>query len=383
MNIFICDDNADRRKATAEAVKEAGHTPVLCSSGEELLARLQGKPPALIFLHLILRDLDGLGMLAKLRPHSVIMTMDERSSDMIGTSMKAGAADCVVLPLLKSRVEIIFMQQNALSHLKIERDEAVDFEAHSPRMLSLLKQAEKASKQALPVLITGEAGTGKSRLARRIHRLSGVDKAFMTLDCVDADIVFPNLTGFIYFKNIDKLPFKKQTALMALLKDLPKKNAPRLVASAHVEIINLVRRGDFLSDLYYYFSVMPLSMPALAQRSEDLPAIYKRMMVVEAAKLNRAPVPLPDLSGVVSFHFAKSRVLEALIGAVTTSVQGLNLFDEGEFQSFELLEREIYMAAFTHFGGNFSDIAKALKVGRSTVYRKFGDYGLLSEELAA
>ena len=185
-NILIVDDDPVQRRLLDNMVRKFGYEPVLADSGDAAVALLTGEGGARIdavVLDLVMPNLDGLGVLAKMReaalPVPVIVQTAHGGIDNAVTAIRAGAIDFVVKPVGPERLHVSLRNalaahalEGALARIKRSRAGTLGFRdiiTKSPRMQSVLRTAEKAANSAIPVLIEGQSGVGKELIARAIH----------------------------------------------------------------------------------------------------------------------------------------------------------------------------------------------------------------------
>src|SRR5919106_4505292 len=184
--ILIADDDAVQRRLVENMVQKCGYEPLVVDSGDAAVALLTA-PDAqainAIVLDLVMPDLDGLGVLARMREAGlsipVIVQTAHGGIDNVVTAMRAGAIDFVVKPVGAERLTVSL--RNALATKALESEikrinrshtgtlTFKDIITRSPRMQAVLRQAEKAAGSAIPVLIEGRSGVGKELIAQAIH----------------------------------------------------------------------------------------------------------------------------------------------------------------------------------------------------------------------
>src|SRR5690349_23352650 len=198
--VLIVDDDPVARRLVENMVSRAGYEPVIAEGGDLALAILTGGNTRIdcVILDLVMPDLDGLGVLAKMREGSldvpVIVQTAHGGIDNVVSAMRAGAVDFVVKPASAERLEVSLRNALAarrlageLQRLKRKREGTLtlaDVITRADAMRPALKAAEKAAASAIPVLIEGESGTGKELIARAIHG-SGARRArpFVAVNC--------------------------------------------------------------------------------------------------------------------------------------------------------------------------------------------------------
>ena len=199
--ILIVDDDPVQRRLLDNMVRKSGYEPLLAETGEQAVAMLSG-PGAqrvdCVVLDLVMPDLDGLGVLARLRENGinlpVIVQTAHGGIDNVISAMRAGAMDFVVKPVGAERLQVSIRNaldkgalEGELARVKRSRDGTLTFKdivTRSPVMQSVLHNAEKAAASHIPVLIEGESGVGKELIARAIHGSSERRaKPFVAVNC--------------------------------------------------------------------------------------------------------------------------------------------------------------------------------------------------------
>lgn len=263
---------------------------------------------ALIVLDLDLPDIDALGLLRKIQAADaapVIVLASAPSAPLAKLAMREGAADYLMKPLTAERVEIsmrnalkISVLEEEISRLKRQADGKLawsDIIAVSPEMQRALGLAKRAAELDIPVLIEGEAGTGRELIAKAIHAAS--PRAAQRLVTVDLrEHTAPGRTspaetlldalwmeaegGTLYVQEVSELSQRDQERLAALLarrgrsgegKGEEGKSANvRLICSSSANLIELVKNRQFREDFYYLINVFPIWIPPLRDRPDDL-----------------------------------------------------------------------------------------------------------------
>src|SRR5436190_3493129 len=184
--ILIVDDDPVQRRLLESMVRRFGYEAVALDGGDAALGRLlapDAPPTDAIVLDIVMPDLDGLGVLARLREAGsnipVIVQTAHGGIDNVISAMRAGAADFVVKPVGVERLQVSLRNalaatalESEIQRLKRSRAGTLTFKdivTRSPRMHAVLRQAEKAATSAIPVLIEGQSGVGKELVARAIH----------------------------------------------------------------------------------------------------------------------------------------------------------------------------------------------------------------------
>jgi DNA-binding NtrC family response regulator len=334
--ILIVDDDPVQRRLLEALIRRFGYDAEVADSGEAALARLQSTsaPPIdLLILDLVMPDLDGMGVLGRLReqkrPIPTIVQTAHGSIEAVISAMRAGALDFVVKPVGAERLQISI--KNALRVDALE-DEIRRMNRHASGTLSfkdlasksedmerVVRLGERAAKSTIPVLLEGESGVGKELIARAIQGASDRrGRSFITVNCgalpenLVESILFGHEKGAftganekhagkfveahggtLFLDEIGELPLETQVKLLRALQEgeidpvggkRPVKVDIRLISATNQNLIELVKRGVFREDLYYRLNVFPITIPPLRARREDIPDLARRFAARFAAE---------------------------------------------------------------------------------------------------
>jgi DNA-binding NtrC family response regulator len=334
--VLIVDDDPVQRRLLDNMVRKFGYEPVVAEGGDAAVALLTGTDGAQIdavVLDLVMPDLDGLGVLAKLREAGlgtpVIVQTAHGGIDNVVTAMRAGAADFVVKPVGAERLAVSLRNalaasvlEGELARIKRSRSGTLSFKdiiTRSPRMQAVLRTAEKAAASTIPVLVEGQSGVGKELIARAIHG-SGERRAkpFVAVNCgaIPDNLVesilfghekgaFTGATerhtgkfveasgGTLFLDEVGELPLAAQVKLLRAIQEgevepvgakKPVKVDVRLISATNRDLIADVKAGRFREDLFYRLHVFPIAVPALAERPEDVPELARHFLARFAAE---------------------------------------------------------------------------------------------------
>ncbi len=337
--ILIADDDPVQRRLLEAMVRRFGYEAETVDGGEEALARLTrpgATPIALLILDLVMPDLDGMGVLTRMRDAKmatpVIVQTAHGSIEAVISAIRAGAHDFVVKPVGAERLQISIKNALAANALagEIQRISRrtqgnltfKDLVSRSPDMARVIRLGERAAHSNIPVLIEGESGVGKELIARAIQ--GGSDrrgKPFVTVNCgaLPANLVesilfghekgaFTGATekhngkfleangGTLFLDEIGELPLDIQVKLLRALQEgeidpigakRPVRVDIRLISATNQNLIELVKRGQFREDLFYRLNVFPISIPPLRSRREDIADLARRFAARFAAEEGR------------------------------------------------------------------------------------------------
>src|SRR5215831_2757957 len=334
--VLIVDDDPVQRRLLDNMVRKLGYEPLVAEGGDAAMAALTGDDGARIdavVLDLVMPDLDGLGVLAKMREAGlaipVIVQTAHGGIDNVVTAMRAGAADFVVKPVGAERLAVSLRNaltasalQGELNRIKRSRSGTLTFRdivTRSPRMHAVIRTAEKAAGSAIPVLIEGQSGVGKELIARAIHGTGDRRaKPFVAVNCgaIPDNLVesilfghekgaFTGATdrhtgkfveasgGTLFLDEVSELPPAAQVKLLRAIQEnevepvgarKPVKVDVRIISATNRDLIADVVQGRFREDLFYRLHVFPISVPALNDRPEDIPELARHFLTRIAAE---------------------------------------------------------------------------------------------------
>ena len=326
--VLIVDDDPVQRRLLEAMVQRFGYQAVVAEGGDAALRLLGGPQPIdCMVLDLVMPDLDGLGVLARMREAGldipVIVQTAHGGIDNVVSVMRAGATDFVVKPASPERLQVSLRNALAakalageLRRLKRSRDGTLtiaDVITRSDAMRPVLRAAEKAAASAIPVLIDGESGVGKELIARAIHG-AGARRAkpFVAVNCgaMPENLVesilfghekgaFTGATdkhtgkfieadgGTLFLDEVGELPPAAQVKLLRALQEgevepvggrKTVKVDVRIISATNRDLIADVKAGRFREDLFYRLHVFPISVPPLRQRTEDIPELARHFL---------------------------------------------------------------------------------------------------------
>ena len=325
---------------------------------------------------------------------------------------------------------------------KINKDYKITLDniiSESEIMEHTKQKALIASKSNSTVLITGESGTGKELFARAIHNHSDrVDNTFVTVNCaaIPDNLLESELFGYeegaftgakkggklgkfeiahkgtIFLDEIGDMSLHLQGKLLRVLqeRELDKIGGKsnilidvRVIAATNKNLVELVEKGQFREDLYYRLNVIPITLPALRQRKDDIPLLIDYMIKEYAHKLNKDVLGIEDDAKKTLIDYSwpgnvreLQNVIEYSINMSNSSLLNLDIipnnikskyYDEKsnkceEIRTLEDLEKEEISKAlnkFKHYKKDKELVAKSLGISRATLYRKLEKYNLISK----
>lgn len=322
LKVLVVDDDASHAEAVAETLERIGYECVLANSGRDGARRIETEDFDVILTDLRMADLDGLALLRKARqeqPDAEVVVITGHSDVKTAVeAMQQGAANYLTKPVGRDELRAIIDKaveklrlSRANQQLKKQLDEKFGFEGvvgDSSRMHDILNRLKAIAPTSASVLIQGETGTGKELVAKAIHNNSPrKTKPFVAINCTVSnenlldDLLFGHVPGAftggdklrkgvfeeanggtLFLDEIGDMPLNLQAKLLRVLEDQkvqrlgsnePIKVNVRVLSATHKDLEAAVATGQFRQDLYYRLKVVPIRLPALRERREDIPLL--------------------------------------------------------------------------------------------------------------
>ena len=338
--ILVVDDDPVQRRLLETAITRSGMQVVTAPGGGpalDLINGPKGEQISLVMLDLVMPDMGGLDVLARLRPiHPelpVIVLTAKGGIDSAVEAMRAGANDFLVKPASPERIAISIRNQlkigtlsGEVKQLKKKTENRLTFEdlvATSAEMRQVFRLGTRAAQSNIPILIEGESGVGKELIARAIQGSSDRSgRPFVTVNCgaIPENLIesilfghekgsFTGATdkhlgkfqeadgGTLFLDEIGELRIDMQVKLLRALQEgevdpvgskRPVKVDVRIISATNRDLAELTREGQFREDLYYRLNVFPIVIPPLRGRREDVPALARHFIERFAAEEHKA-----------------------------------------------------------------------------------------------
>ena len=444
--ILVIDDEKNIRTMLARALDLEGFAVEVAEDGKSGLAAIDTHAPDLVLLDLKLPDITGLEVLEALqkkekRP-AVIMMSGHGTLEAAVKATQLGAIDFTSKPLEMERLFVTIKNALTIETLgrtvgKMRRsvEKRHGMVGSSVALNELIDAVRRAAPTKARVLITGESGVGKELVAAAIHESSNrADEPFVKLNCaaISQTLVESELFGHekgaftgadkqhrgrferahkgtIFLDEIGEMPLDTQARLLRVLQegelervggnDTVKVDV-RVIAATNRDLLAEVKEGKFREDLYYRLNVLPIEVPPLRARKDDIPALAMSLLdracreneleekewseeALQALSAHDFPgnvrelVHLVERLAILTAHktIAVSDVKRALPGAV--KMQGSEIPKEGRlYELLEGFERRILEDRIAHFKGNMSKAADDLGLERSHLYKKVRRLGI-------
>ncbi len=451
--VAIVDDEAGIRAALTQLLEYEGYEVKAVSSGREALALYESWRPQLMFLDVKMAGIDGLETLKRLRaldPAAVVVMISGHAS--IHDAVEAthlGAYDILEKPLDTDRILVTL--RNAIGHLDLrEENERLrgsvqrsgEIVGRSGAVRALVEQIGRVAGTPARVLITGENGTGKELVARALHAGSPRAAApFVEVNCaaIPSELIESELFGHmkgsftgavadragkfeqadggtLFLDEIGDMSHAAQAKVLRVLQDgevtriggqKSRKVDVRIVAATNKRLEEEIAQGRFREDLYYRLNVVPIVVPPLRERREDIPMLVQHFITrlsgesgmtlkdVEPAAMERLqaldwPGNIRELRNTVErllILAAGPRIVlgdvERLVGPRAGDATGG--FDSLEqfttYEEFKLAaERAFLLVKLRQFDWNVAETARVLDMPRSNLYKKIERHGLAREQ---
>ena len=445
-DILIVDDEADIRELVAGILEDEGHRTRTAGSSDEALAAIESRRPHLVFLDIWLQGsrLDGLQVLELVKAHHpdlpVVMISGHGNIETAVSAIRAGAYDFIEKPFKADRLVLVAERALEASRLKREvRDlkarsvQASRIAGHSPAVNALRQTVERVAPTNARVLITGAPGVGKELAARTLHALSSrasgpfivINAATITPETMEAELFGVEAVegrgrrvgaleeahgGTLYIDEIADMPRETQNRILRVLVDQNFQRVGgttrvhvdvRIISSSSRDLNQEIASGRFREDLFHRLGVVPIRVPALSERREDIPELIGFFMEqISAATGLPSRVIADDAMAVLQSHDWPGNVRQlrnnverlmilsggetgqpitaemlpsdvgALVPTTPNGAGGEKLMSLPLRDAREIFEREYLMAQIARFSGNISRTAEFIGMERSALHRK-------------
>jgi two-component system nitrogen regulation response regulator NtrX len=449
-DILITDDERDIRELISDILKDEGFTTRLASNSEQCMAEVARELPALMILDIWLKDsrMDGIDILKTVRREHpdipIVIISGHGNIEIAVAAIKQGAYDFIEKPFNIDQLMVVIKRAMETSRLRRENTALKRGDSQPSEMLgecatfrSLRAQLDKVTKSNGRVMLTGQPGSGKETAARYIHahsnRAAGpfvvVSSASIAPDRME-EVLFGRESadrgiekglleqahgGIIYFDEIADMPLGTQSKILRVLVDQQFARVGgadkvqvdlRVISSTNRDLAAAIRDGQFRQELYHRLNVVPIPVPSLEERREDIPLLSEHFIAV----LNRTQgLPLRRLGddarallqtmvwpgNVRQLRNVIERVL--ILGEASGDITARELpvteevqAEEGRVvlsgglatlplrEARELFEREYLLTQINRFGGNISRTASFVGMERSALHRKLKSLGVVT-----
>ena len=458
--ILIVDDEPDIRMLVDGVLRDEGYDTRQAGDSDAAIAAFRARRPSLVILDVWLQGskLDGLGILQNLHteePHvPVVMISGHGNIETAVAAIQHGAYDFIEKPFQSDRLLLVVRRALEAAHLARENAELrlragpeIELIGNSATLSALRSAIERVAPTGSRVLIQGPAGSGKEVVARMIHaRSRRAEAPFVALNCAilnparfeeelfgieaGADgVAHPRRAGVLerahggtlVLDEVSDMPLETQGKIVRALQDQTferlggssrVKVDVRVLSTTNKDLQAEIAAGRFREDLYYRLAVVPLRLPSLKERREDIPPLARHFLLRSAEISGMAPRELSSdaLAALQAFDWAGNvRQLrnlmdwllimapggtadliraEMLPPEVGSSAPALNGSPSADVMSLplrearDLFETQYLQSQLVRFGGNISRTAGFVGMERSALHRKLKQLGITSEDRA-
>ena len=442
-DILIVDDERDIRELISDILEDEGFTTRLAGTSDEAMAEMNKEPPALMILDIWLKDsrMDGIDILKTVKRDNpdvpIIIISGHGNIEIAVAAIKQGAYDFIEKPFNIDQLMVVITRAMETSRLRRENSElrrkdvtTTEMIGSSPAFRTLKSQLDKVTKSNGRVMLTGPSGAGKEIAARYIHAHSErADGPFVTVSSASIepdrmeDVLFgressgrgiePGLLeqahgGVIYFDEVADMPLGTQSKILRVLTEQQFQRVGggdkvrvdlRVISSTTRNLEAEVEAGTFRQELFHRLNVVPIDVPALAERREDIPDLaihfiqsFNKAQGLPLRKLSEEAVTMLQTMGWPGNVRQLKNVIERvlILGGDRGDIQASEIpsetppesSEEGRVvlsgslatlplrEARELFEREYLLTQINRFGGNISRTAGFVGMERSALHRK-------------
>ena len=457
-DILIVDDEADIRQLISDILEDEGYRTRMAANSDEAFDVVATRLPHLVIQDIWLQGsrLDGLQILDRMKHDHpnlpVVMISGHGTIEMAVSSIQRGAYDFVEKPFKTDRLLLLVKRAIEAADLRKENAELrlrggpeTDLTGNSPAITYLRQSIEKVAPTGSRVLITGPAGSGKEVVARMVHARSRRSNGpFVVLNCatMHPDRLELELFGSeseqegnggrkigtfeqahggtLLLDEVADMPLETQGKIVRVLQDQTFERLGgrrrvevdvRVIASTNRDLEHEMQEGRFRQDLYYRLNVVPLRVPSLRERRDDVPHLISYFLtraaeqaglpvrqisddVIAALQVYEWPGNVRQLRNLAEWMLimapgdAREPIrIESLPPEISATAPAVTRLDKGSEimnlalrEARELFEREYLMAQVNRFGGNISKTAAFVGMERSALHRKLKSLGVPAPE---
>lgn len=449
-DILIVDDERDIRELISDILKDEGYATRLAGTSDEAMAAINAEPPALMILDIWLKDsrMDGIDILKVVKRDNpdvpVVIISGHGNIEIAVAAIKQGAYDFIEKPFNIDQLLVVIRRAMETSRLRRENQSLRRRDVTQSQMIGnsaalrlLVSKLEKVTKSNGRVMLTGPAGSGKEVAARYIHANSNRASApFVTVNCAGVapdrmeEVLFGRETpergvepglleeahgGIIFFDEVADMPIGTQSKILRVLVDQEFQRVGgndkvrvdlRVISSTNRDLKEAIAAGTFREELYHRLNVVPIEVPSLEDRREDIPLLAASFI----AEMNATQgLPLREISeeaqalmqtmlwpgNVRQLKNLVERILILGDGNGPIQVRELPGSEDGADddrkvvlsgalatlalrEAREAFEREYLLTQINRFGGNISRTANFVGMERSALHRKLKSLGVVT-----
>jgi len=439
--VMIVDDEEGIRESLSGIFEDEGYEVLTAGSGEEALRALKEQTPDVILLDVWLPGIDGLETLKEIKGMNpdlpVIMISGHGNIELALKATRAGAYDFLEKPLSLERVLLVAQRALEKRTLEIEnktlRQDRVKrwkLVGNSPKMVRLREQIEMAGKSNGRVLILGESGSGKELLAHLLHEHSSrVEKPLVEMNCaaIPQELIESELFGHekgsftgaferkkgkfeladegtLFLDEVGDMSLTTQSKVLRVMETQEfqrvggNKNIKvdvRIIAATNKDLIEEVKKGNFREDLLYRLNVIPISVPPLRERKEDIPEIVEHFLSYFAVEYGQKPKTITEdgLKALEAYEWPgnirelRNMIERLVIMTPSNTITAKNIMvassSRSDYFVFNTLkeardsfEKDFIIKKLEDNSWNISKTAEILDIERSNLHRKIKAYDI-------
>lgn len=453
-DILIVDDEKDIRELIADILGDEGYETRTAGSSDECMDELNAKEPSLMVLDIWLKDsrMDGIDILKHVKRDNpdvpVIIISGHGNIEIAVAAIKQGAYDFIEKPFNIDQLLVVVARAMETARLRRENSslrrqggDLGEMIGQSAGFKRLREQLDKVTKSNGRVMLTGEPGSGKELAARFIHTNSGRANApFVSVSSASIEperveeVLFGRETpergvekglleqahgGVVYFDEVADMPLGTQSKILRVLTEQQFTRVGgadkvrvdlRVISSTTRDLRGLIEQGSFRQELYDRLNVVPIAVPSLAERREDVPLLAQYFIegfnrsqglpLREISEEAAAVIQTMDWPGNIrQLRNVIERIL--ILGEGTGPIKSKDLPQESEAtgddgrltlsgqlatlplrEARELFEREYLLTQINRFSGNISRTANFVGMERSALHRKLKSLGVVTSTKA-
>ncbi|PTW51846.1 MULTISPECIES: sigma-54-dependent transcriptional regulator [Rhodovulum] len=449
-DILIVDDERDIRELISDILQDEGYTTRLAANSDACMAEINAAAPALMILDIWLKDstMDGIDILSKVKRDNpdipIVIISGHGNIEIAVAAIKQGAYDFIEKPFNIDQLLVVIRRAMEASRLRRENQELrrkdvvqAEMIGESPAFKTLKSQLDKVTRSNGRVMLKGPSGCGKEVAARYIHANSGrASGPFVVVNSASIEpermeeVLFGRESaargvekglleqahgGILYFDEVADMPLGTQSKILRVLVDQQFQRAGgtdkvrvdiRVISSTTRDLTAEIQAGTFREELYHRLNVVPIDVPSLDERREDIPelarhfiAAFNRVQGLPLRALGaEAEALLQTMSWPGNVRQLKNVIERVLIlGEGTDPILASELpmqaegpAEEGRIvlagalatlplrEARELFEREYLLTQINRFGGNISRTANFVGMERSALHRKLKSLGVVT-----
>ncbi|HKT52136.1 MAG TPA: sigma-54 dependent transcriptional regulator [Candidatus Angelobacter sp.] len=437
LSLLIVDDDNWMRESCKSLAEKMGFVVQTADSAVAGLMQLATFPAHVVLLDLRQAEAETLQLLARikrLQPSAELIVVGSQGKyEVPAPALKSSIFEFLRKPFNAEDFKGVLERIAAYLHVRGESAGSgsysngngfTSFVSQSPEMQKLLRIVSKVGSSRQPVLIVGENGTGKEKLARAIHVAGALPGAgFVPVDCssptralIEAELFAMERPGgsTIFLDEVSELPLELQGKLVRALQDrevrVPGRSLPlpfdvRLIASTRVDLEPMSRMGTFRRDLYLRLNVVSLRLPPLRERREDIQLLARHILGRVSAETGKSysiseeamrlllshewPGNVTELEGSIqrAVTLSSSPVLQPedfpSYGPSSSNGSGSGLSSKlTEIIPLAELEKKTILMTLERLNGDKMATARLLGIGKTTLYRKLREYGIADRWVA-